>query len=125
MAEDTDPQSKTEEPTQRRLEEARRQGNVAKSADLPPWASMAAATTVLALGGGVLARNLVTGLLPFVAHPDAFELEHGGAVAVARMAMGAAWPVLLAVLLTAAAAGAAGNLIQTGFLWAPGKLAPN
>jgi flagellar biosynthetic protein FlhB len=41
------------------------------------------------------------------------------------MALGAAWPVLLTVLLTAAAAGAAGNLVQTGFLWAPERIAPN
>ena len=125
MAEDTDPQSKTEEPTQRRLEEARRQGDVAKSPDLPPWASMTAAAGVLAIAGTFLARNMVIALLPFIAHPDAFELDHGGAVGVARMAVGAAWPFLLTVLSAAALAGAAGNIIQHGFLWAPGKLAPN
>jgi len=125
MAEETDPQSKTEEPTSRRLEEARRQGDVAKSPDLPPWASMTAAVGVLAVAGSVMARNLVIGLLPFVAHPDAFELDHGGALGVARMAMGAAWPFLLTVMLSAAEAGAAGHIIQQGFIWAPGKLAPN
>jgi flagellar biosynthetic protein FlhB len=67
----------------------------------------------------------VVSLLPFVAHPDAIELDHGGAVVVARMAINAAWPILLTVLLTAAAAGAAGNLVQTGFMWAPAKTAPN
>lgn len=125
MAEDSDPQSKTEDPTQRRLEEARRQGDVAKSPDLPQWAAMTAAAAVLAIGGSAMARNMVVALLPFVAHPDAFELDHGGAVAVARMAVNAAWPILLTVLLTAGAAGAAGNIIQTGFLWAPSKIMPN
>jgi flagellar biosynthetic protein FlhB len=125
VAEETDKQSKTEEPTSRRLDEARRQGDVAKSPDLPPWASMSAAVAVILIGGGVLSRNMVVALLPFVAHPDAFELDHGGAIAVARLAINAAWPVLLTVLLTAAAAGAAGNLIQTGFLWAPAKIAPS
>jgi flagellar biosynthetic protein FlhB len=126
MAEESsDAGSKTEEPTQKRLEEARRQGDVAKSPDLPPWAAMSAAVAVLAIGGGAMANNMVAALLPFIAHPDAFELEHGGAAAVARMAANAAWPVLITVMAAAGAAGAAGNIIQTGFLWAPGKLAPN
>jgi flagellar biosynthetic protein FlhB len=125
MAEDSDEQSKTEEPTQRRLDEARRQGDVAKSPDLPPWAAMSAAVAVLAISGGSMARNMVTALLPFVAHPDQFELEHGGAAGVARMAAGAAWPFLITVMAAAAVAGVAGNLVQTGFLWAPGKLAPS
>ena len=91
MAEEGDSGEKTQEPTQRRLEEARRQGDVAKSPDLPPWAAMTAASAVLLLGGGVLARDMVVALLPFVAHPDAIDLEHGGAVVVARMAANAAW----------------------------------
>ncbi|HUO23153.1 MAG TPA: flagellar biosynthesis protein FlhB [Caulobacteraceae bacterium] len=125
MAEDSDQQSKTEEPTQRRLDEARRQGDVAKSPDLPPWAAMSAAVAVLAISGGAMARNMVTALLPFVAHPDSFQLDHGGAVGVAKMAAGAAWPFLITVMVAAGVAGAAGNIIQTGFIWAPGKLAPS
>ena len=125
MAEDADPESKTQEPTSKRLDDARRQGDVAKSPDLPSWAAMTAVTAVLVGSGGVMARNLVMGLLPFVAHPDQIDLEHGGAVAVAKMAADAAWPFMLVVMLTACIAGVAGNVLQTGFIWAPGKLAPN
>ena len=125
MAEESDQESKTQEPTQKRLEDARRQGDVAKSPDLAPWASMSAAVAVLLIGGGVMANTMVRALLPFVAHPDAFDLEHGGAGMVARLAVGAAEPVLLTVMLSAAAAGAAGNFVQHGFIWAPEKAAPN
>ena len=125
MAEETDPESKTEEPTQRRLDEARSKGDVAKSPDLPPWASLSAAVGVLVLAGGMMASNLVNALLPFVAHPEAFDLEHGGAAFVARRAVGAAEPILVTVLFTAALAGVAGNLIQHGFIWAPSKAAPS
>jgi flagellar biosynthetic protein FlhB len=86
---------------------------------------MTAAFGVLIISGGVMSRNMVQALLPFVAHPDQFDLEHGGAVAVARMAAAAAWPFLLTVLLTAALAGAAGHIIQQGFIWAPAKITPN
>jgi flagellar biosynthetic protein FlhB len=125
MAEDTDPQSKTEQPTQRRLDEARRQGDVAKSPDLPQWASITAVTGVLVLAGGWLSRDLMEALLPFIAHPDGFSLDHGGGQIVMRHAIDAALPVLVVVMGTAAAAGAAGNLIQTGFIWAPGKAKPD
>jgi flagellar biosynthetic protein FlhB len=125
MAEDSDPESKTEEPTSKRLEEARRQGDVAKTMDLPQWASLAAAGGVVLMAGGYLSRQLMMALLPFIAHPEAFTLENNGALQVARMGVGAAMPVLLAVFLTAAVAGAAGNLIQTGFIWAPDKIKPD
>jgi flagellar biosynthetic protein FlhB len=46
-------------------------------------------------------------------------------VGVAKQALLAATPLMAAVLLTAAAAGAAGNLLQTGFMYSPDKLKPS
>lgn len=122
MAEDNDPADKTEEPTPRRLEEARRKGDVAKSPDVAQWASLAGAATVLAIMGGWIARDLSTRLLPFVERPESFYLQDGGAVHVARLAMLAGAPAMIIVLGAAAASGVAGNLIQHGFLWTPSKL---
>ncbi len=51
MAEVVDPQSRTEDPTSKRLEDARRRGEVAKSMDLPQWASLAASAGVVVLTG--------------------------------------------------------------------------
>lgn len=117
--------SRTEEPTPRKLERAREQGDVAKTPDLPQLASLAAVVGVLAVSGGMLARNMAVDLLPFLARPDAMVLTHGGAVDVARRAVMAAAPALAAVLFAAALAGAAGNLVQTGFLLTPSKLRPD
>ncbi|MFN3523230.1 MAG: flagellar biosynthesis protein FlhB [Phenylobacterium sp.] len=125
MAEENDAASKTEDPTPRKLEQAREKGEVAKTPDLAPLAAMAAAAAVLALGGGYLLRNLAMALLPFIAHPEAIPLGGAGGLGVARMAMLAAAPILAAVLLTAAAAGAAGNLMQHGLMFTPSKLAPS
>ena len=86
---DTDPESKTEEATGKRLSEARAKGDVPKSMDLPQWASLAASAGVVFMSGGWLAQNLMNDLLPFVAHPDAFALENNGGVQVARLAMSA------------------------------------
>ena len=124
MAEEQDRASKTEEPTQKRLDDARKKGDVAKSADIAPLASLAAATGVILLGGGWMARSMTEALMPFVAHPEAIDLSGRGANGVMQAAMVASAPVLL-ILVAAAVAGAAGNLLQHGFLWAPKKVAPD
>ena len=124
MAE-SDASSKTEEATPRRLEEARRRGDVAKSSDVPSWASLAAVTGVLLTMGGWLSLNLAAQLRPFVAHPEAFELANGGAVQLMRRALLDCVPFLAAVLGAAAVAGIAGNLIQHGFLFTTERLMPD
>ncbi|MFC3070747.1 flagellar biosynthesis protein FlhB [Phenylobacterium soli] len=117
--------ARTEEPTPRKLERAREQGDVAKTPDLAQLASLAAVAGVIVGMGGMLSRNLANELTPFLAHPDAMALEHGGAVDVARHAILAAAPALAAVLFAAALAGTAGNLVQTGFILTPSKLRPD
>lgn len=122
---DTDGAARTEEPTPRKLEKARARGDVVKTQDLASLASLAAAATVLALAGGLMARNLAEALIPFLARPEAMSLQGGGAVDVARHAMLAGAPILATVMLATALAGAAGNLVQTGFLFTPDKLKPD
>jgi flagellar biosynthetic protein FlhB len=125
MSDTNDAASRTEEPTPRKLERAREQGEVAKTPDLASLASLAAAAAVAALAGGALARNLAQALVPFLAHAGDISLSGRGPIDVARQATWAGAPVLLAVMLAAAAAGAAGNLIQTGFLFTPSRLRPD
>ncbi len=122
MAEENDAGSKTEEPTGRRLEQARASGDVVKTPDLPQLTSFAGAAAALLICGGWLSQNLTLALLPFLAHPDAIHLQGGGGVVVARQAMLAAAPFLAVVLGATAVAGVGGHLIQTGFMWSPDKL---
>ncbi len=124
MAEDNDPSSRTEEPTPRRLQEARRRGEVAKSADLAQWASFAASAGVIAVAGGWMAQDLLRKLEPFVERPDSIELSHGGAVEVMRIALAATGPALAVVLGASAAGGVFGNVVQQGFIWSVEKLKP-
>lgn len=125
MSENNDAASKTEEPTPRKLEQAKEKGEVAKTIDLGTFASLAGATAVIAIGGGWLTRHMAAELMPFVARPHDMNVYDGGGVEVARHAMMAAAPVLGAVLLTAMVCGAAGHLVQTGLMWTPKKLAPD
>lgn len=125
MADNEESGSRTEEATPHRLEEARRRGDVAKSPDLPQWASLAGAFGVVLMAGGFLTRNLVAQLTPFLAHAGEYSLRDGSGVIVVRQALTAAAPPLLIVLLGAGFAGAFGHVVQTGFLWSPEKLNPD
>jgi flagellar biosynthesis protein FlhB len=125
VADESDSSTKTEEASQRKLEEARKQGNVAKSSDVPAFATLAAAAGFLAIAGGWMSRDLATQLLPFVAHPDQFDLTGDGGVLVMRRALLALAPIVIGVMSAAALAGVGGNLIQTGFMFVPSKLMPD
>ena len=125
MAEDTDQSNKTEEPTSRRLEEARKQGDVAKSSDLVSWASLAGVAGAIAVWGGWSCQHLAQQLLPFLEAPDSIQLQGGGAVDVFRRALVAAAPPLMMVLGAGMVCGVAGNLIQHGFLFSPDKMKPD
>lgn len=125
MSDTHDTASRTEEATPRRLEEARKEGDVAKSVELAQVSALAGAFAAVAIGGGLLARNLAETLTPFVAHPDSMQV-HGEAGV--RLAWSLTWgvlPALAAVLGAAMLAGVGGNLVQHGFLFTTAKLKPD
>jgi flagellar biosynthetic protein FlhB len=124
MAEENDSASKTEAPTQRKLEEARRQGDIPKSPDVASFATLAGAGAVVVALGGMAARQMADRLLPFIQRPDSIDMSGFGGVGVAQAAARAAEPMMW-VLAAAIIAAIAGNVVQQGFVWTTGKLAPD
>jgi flagellar biosynthesis protein FlhB len=86
--------------------------------------SFTAAAAVVAIAGGALSRNLGSAMYPFLAHAGDMSVTSESAVELARILVMATLPILMAILLAAAVAGAAGNLVQTGLLFTPSKLKP-
>lgn len=125
MAGENDAASKTEEPTQRKLDEAKRKGDVAKTMEAPQALSLAAAAAVLIGGGGILTQQLAMNLLPFIARPESISLQGTGAVTVYMAAAAAAAPLLLVMFAASSLAGVAGNLLQHGFLLTGERLKPD
>lgn len=125
MAGENEAASKTEEPTQRKLDEAKRKGDVAKSPEVPQFLALAAAAGVLITGGGYFAQQLGEALVPFLSRPETFHLTGGDGIGVYRLAAMAAAPVLLVLFLASGLGGAAGNLIQHGFLFTGERLKPD
>ncbi|MHB8283696.1 MAG: flagellar biosynthesis protein FlhB [Caulobacteraceae bacterium] len=125
MSEDTpEKESKTQEPTAKRLQTAREEGNVVNSPEVSALFALGGAMAVILTMGGNMARGIAQALLPFLSHPDAIDLSSHGALDVMHMAMMAAAPVAM-VMFAAAFGGAAGNMIQHGILFIPNKLAPD
>ena len=124
MAGEQDESSKTEEPTAKRLEEARKRGQVAMSREVNSWFVLLAATIALgALGPGLatqgkaLLETFIGGAHMLRVEPSTFQamaVDLSAAVAIA------AGPLLLA----AALAGVAAGVVQVGWLFAPGAMKP-
>lgn len=125
MADDADPESKTEDPSAKKLSDARAKGDVVKSQDIPQLASLAGAISVILVAGGWLTRDLAAALYPFIAHAGTTEISSGGAMVVMKQAVMAAMPPLLLVMIVTAVLGVIGNVAQTGFMLTPEKIKPD
>jgi flagellar biosynthesis protein FlhB len=125
MPEQGDNASRTEDASPRKLEEARKDGDVPKSAELSQVFALSGAFAAVAMGGGAMAYHLADSLLPFIAHPDTIELQGAAGQAVAWQVAMCAAPVLLTVLGATMLAGIGGNVIQHGVLFTTAKLRPD
>jgi len=126
VAEDADPESKTEEATPHKLEQARKKGDVAKSADVAPALSLLGASTVIVLGGGYFATSMGESLLPFIASPHLMTggLDAGAGVEIGMKALWAIAPFMATFMLVTIIGGVGGNVFQHGLLFSAEKMKP-
>jgi len=95
MAADDDSQ-KTEEPTGRKLQEARDQGQVAKSQEVNNLLMILALTISVVVFGGAMARDIFNMSLPFIETPDMVPTDIGHLTTMG-------WKLLGLILLAGAA----------------------
>ncbi len=82
MAEQQD-DDKTEEPTPRKLEQAREKGDIVYSPEVGSALSLLAATGVIAFMSGPVASETARSFIGFIAMPDQFAAEPGSLLAIA------------------------------------------
>jgi flagellar biosynthetic protein FlhB len=121
---DTDAE-RTEQPTAKRLQEARERGQVARSRELGTAAVMMAGSATLLMAGGPIGGSLgrlLSGSLSIpreaLHHPEAMTHALGGATLAGLLA---ALPVFLAVTAAAILA----PLAHGGWVFSPQAIAPN
>jgi len=77
MAEQQDNAQRTEEPTPKRLKEARRKGDAPKSQEMTAAVMLAAGALMLWLFSGAVARGVMEAGVAFLDHPHQFMLDAG------------------------------------------------
>ncbi len=122
MAADDD--DKTEEPTQRRLDQAREKGDIVYSAEVGAALSLIAATAVVSFMSGPAASQVAHGLIGFLAVPDQFSSDPASLRAIAIEVMIKLMAVFGLVALTLAGAGVAARYLQDKPTFTADKLAP-
>ena len=124
MSNENDTSDKTEDPTQKRLDDAHEKGDVAKSQEVNTWFVLAGATLVLSsfhgsIGGGIMAplRNLV-------ANSWMIRTDGAGLMALTQ-SLGYSMMAALGVpFLMFAIAAIAGNMIQHRLVWSAESIKP-
>src|SRR3954470_17465972 len=84
MAEDNDPESQTEDPTQKRLDEALERGDVAKSQEINTWFVIAGGTLVLSTFSGSIGGGIVMPLRNLIANSWMIRTDGPGLITLAR-----------------------------------------
>jgi flagellar biosynthesis protein FlhB len=123
MAEESDAE-RTQDPTQKRLDDALARGDVVKSQEVSTWFIIAGATLVLTTFSGSMGAGLLNPMRNLIANSWMIRTDGPGLLALAmhiEYAMIAAVGVPFLLLMLAAIAG---NMIQHRLVWSGESLQP-
>jgi flagellar biosynthetic protein FlhB len=124
MADEPDTTEKTEDPTQKRLDEALKRGDVVKSQEVNTWFIIAGATLVMSAFSGSMSSELSATMRGLIANAHNISVD-GPALPRLFQKIGVEMIAAIAIpflLLMLAALG--GNLIQHRLVWSIEALAP-
>ena len=112
MADDQDKSQQTEEPTQKRLEQAREAGDVAKSPEFTAFVLLGGGTLAIAMFGKYSALGLARILATFLEQPDAMSVDGAGLSAMVRVLVPQIAMTMAPIFAVVIAAGIAGHVLQ-------------
>ena len=125
MAEERDDSQRTEEPTQRRLDEALKKGDVVKSAELAAFVMMAGAALALTMFAGGAANRFAGEFLIFLQNPAQMEVDGSSAVELLRKSVFGLFVLLAPATGLMLAAALGGHLIQHRPFFSGDRLKPD
>ncbi len=124
MAEDFDDSQKTEEPTQKKIEDARKHGQTAVSREVNHWFMIGAAALWISVFGPGAARDIGAAMIKFVESPHLIATDSGQLQHVMLDVMRDVGAALFVPLLIMAAAALAAGLAQGGFILSFDRITP-
>jgi flagellar biosynthetic protein FlhB len=125
MAEDTnEDQERSEDPTPKRLEDAIKRGDVAKSQEVNTWFLLAGGTLALFAFGGVAADHLARTFAQLFATSHAVGMDGRTIIRLSGNVLFDATVAVAPLLLLTMLAAFGGNLVQHRWLWTGESLKP-
>ncbi|MBR1161410.1 flagellar biosynthesis protein FlhB [Bradyrhizobium elkanii] len=122
MADDTE--DKTEDPTQKRLDEALEKGDVAKSQEVNTWFVIAGGTLVLSTFSGSIGSGILMPLRNLIANSWMIRTDGAGLLALTHSLGYAVVAAIGVPFLLLALAAIAGNMVQHQLVWSGEQLKP-
>jgi flagellar biosynthesis protein FlhB len=124
MSGESDQEDKTEDPTERRIEQAIEKGDVPKSMELSTLFALGAGTLALLIAGTVGMKDFVAGMRGMMANAHQVSMDQRGLAAVAEYSTLKIFSILGVPFLFAIAAGLAAGLIMHRPLFTTEPLMP-
>src|SRR4030088_1732648 len=124
MADENDTSNKTEDPTQKRLDDAHDRGDVVKSQEINTWFVIAGGTLVLSTFSGSIGGGIVMPLRNLVANSWMIHADGPGLMALVQSLEYVLIAALGVPLLMLALAAIAGNMVQHRLVWSAESLKP-
>ena len=124
MADDNDPDSKTEDPTQKRLEEALERGDVAKSQEINTWFVIAGGTLVVSTFSDSIGNGMLMPLRGLIANSWMIKTDGRSLLRLTQHLELAIIAAIGVPLLMLALAAIAGNMMQHRLVWSGESLKP-
>src|SRR6476646_1626366 len=121
---DDDTSDKTEDPTQKRLDDAHERGDVAKSQEVNTWFVIAGGTLVLSNFSGSVGGGILTPMRNLIANSWMIQADGPGLMALTKSLAYVLIAALGVPLLMLALAAIAGNMIQHRLVWSSESLKP-
>jgi flagellar biosynthetic protein FlhB len=125
MADDKDDSQQTEQPTAKRLEQAREQGDIVKSMEVSAFVMLGGSTLALAMFGKQTMLGLVGLLTVFLERPEQLAVDGGGLSALFHTLLIKLGIVLAPLFGVFALAALAGHVLQSRPGFTPSKLMPD
>ncbi len=124
MADERDDTDRSEDPTQKRLDEALKRGDVVKSQEVNAWFVIAGATLILMAFSATMGSGITSTLRGIIANSSAIRVDGRGFThVVGKLGIEVLGAVAIPMLLLVLAA-IGGNMIQHRLVWSAEPLAP-
>jgi flagellar biosynthetic protein FlhB len=124
MADENDTADKTEDPTQKRLDDAHDRGDVAKSQEINTWFLIAGGTLVLSTFSGSIGDGILVPMRNLIANSWMVQVDGSGLLALTQRLEYAVLAAIGVPLLMLTLAAIAGNLMQHRLVWSGESLKP-